>query len=164
MNSFTRHKARKLAVQAVYQWQMTHDDSADILLQFVATANPKKIDMAYFNELLTGVAQHHAELDGCMQPFLDRAITALDVVELAILRIALYELLHRIDVPYKVVINEALELTKIFGSVEGFKYVNGVLDKTVRTLKQRSAELSLHAKNKTSKSNKGASDTSSDAK
>lgn len=141
MNPFNRHRARKLAVQAIYQWQMTNDAIDYIAVQFLAEANPKKIDLEYFSELVRGVAKCSAELDGHMLPFLDRAVSALDIVELAVLRLALYELAHRLDVPYKVIINEALELTKTFGSVEGFKYVNGILDKTLRTLPQREGEI-----------------------
>lgn len=136
---YARHKARKLALQAIYQWQMNHDDMFIIEAQFADNINAKKIDKEYFFELLRGVSAKAAELDECIAPFLDREISALDMVELAILRLAVYELLFKIDVPYKVVINEALKLAKVFGSVEGFKYINGILDKVAK--KVRAAEI-----------------------
>lgn len=132
---YARHKARKLALQAIYQWQMTSDDIAIIEAQFAPSINAKKIDKDYFFELVRGVAAKAAEIDECMLPFLDRKISALDVVELAVLRLAVYELLYKLDVPYKVVINEALKLAKIFGSVDGFKYINGILDKVAKKVR-----------------------------
>jgi transcription antitermination protein NusB len=133
-----RRKARSLALQAIYQWQFTHDQFADIAAHFLADINPKKIDSDYFTLLLQGVMDNSVSIDSQLTAFLDRSISDLDQVELAILRLAVFELMFCLDVPYKVVINEALELTKIFGSVEGFKYVNGILDKVAA--KVRSAE------------------------
>jgi transcription antitermination protein NusB len=123
-----RHKARYLAVQAVYRWQFGTGSVEEIYDNFNSKSNPKKVDVKYFTELLNGVAQNQTIIDEQIKPFLDRAISELDRVELAILRIATYELMFRSDVPCKVVINEALELTKTFGSKDGFKYINGVLD------------------------------------
>ena len=128
MKPSLRHKARYFAVQAVYQWQFDTALVEEINARFNVNNNPKKVDIEYFSELLSGVVKHLLVIDEHIKPFLDRDIKDLDPVELAILRIATYELLFRLDVPYKVVINEALELAKVFGSKEGFKYVNGVLD------------------------------------
>ena len=135
MNPYSRHKARKLAVQAIYQWHMTQDPIDHVIAQFLLEANPKKIDLEYFADIVNGVVNHTAELDQNMQVFLDRKVHETDVVELAVLRLAVYELLHKFDVPFKVVIDEALELAKIYGSVEGFKYVNGILDKVAKVLR-----------------------------
>ena len=126
-----RHKARRFALQALYQWQITRAPVNDIEQEFFACNDIKKFDVDYFVDIVRGVVKFHGRIDTEMQPFLDRAIDELDFVELAALRIAIYELLYRTDVPYKVVINEALELTKVFGSSSGFKFVNGVLDKFV---------------------------------
>jgi transcription antitermination protein NusB len=135
MKRFARQKARKLALQAIFQWQFTADAASYIAAQFLDEANVKKIDIAYFSELLKGVIANVTLIDEKITPALDRKITELTPVELAVLRIATFELLNRSDVPYKVVINEALELTKTFGSTDGFKYVNGVLDKLAKTLR-----------------------------
>lgn len=140
MNPSARRKARELALQAIYQWQFTADSAPDIEVQFSDSTSANNIDQAYFRELLRGVIEHKDILDENMGIFLDRPLKDLNPVELAVLRLAIYELAYRLDVPYKVAINEALELTKKFGSIEGFKYVNGILDKVARRL--RKAEFS----------------------
>jgi N utilization substance protein B len=137
MNRNARHKARRFAVQAVYQWQMAGGEPNDIEKEFFEMNDISKFDVDYFRNLLSGVTQYQTRLDAEMTPALDRPMGELSPVELAVLRIALYELFYRPDVPYKVVINEALELAKTFGSIEGFKYVNGVLDKVVSLNKLR---------------------------
>jgi transcription antitermination protein NusB len=136
-----RHKARHFAVQAIYQWQFGTTSIEEIHAHFSAKNNPKKVDVEYFAELLMGVVNNQAVIDEQIIPFLDRDITDLDHVELAILRIATYELLFRLDVPYKVIINEALELTKVFGSKEGFKYVNGILDNVAKKVRIETKQL-----------------------
>jgi N utilization substance protein B len=127
-----RRKARSLALQAIYQWQLTGDSAADIRNQFSEKITTKKVDLAYFHTLLDGVIAQADTIDQLFIPLLDRKIGDLDMVEIAVLRMAVYELLHRTEIPHKVVINEALELTKIFGSSEGYKYINGVLDTLVK--------------------------------
>ena len=129
-----RRKARFLALQAIYQWQLTGDSAADIRNQFGEKITTKKVDLTYFHTLLDGVITQAATIDQLFIPLLDRKIDDLDMVEVAVLRMAVYELLHRTEIPHKVVINEALELTKIFGSSEGYKYINGVLDALVKNL------------------------------
>lgn len=133
-----RRKARRLVLQALYQWQMTGDDCADIEAQFRAEYQGK-YDWDYFHELFTGVPRRVDELDGLLEPHLDRAVTALDPVEKALLRMGTFELLHRIDIPYRVVINEAVELAKQFGATDGHKYVNGILDRLARQLRPAEA-------------------------
>jgi len=140
MKISNRKRARKLALQAAYQWQMNPEPASFIAAQFLAEVNAKKVDAEYFSVLLTGIIQNMQAVDAEISPFLDRKISELNPVELAVLRLATYELVYQLEVPGKVVINEALELAKAFGSVEGHKYVNGVLDKIAQ--KVRSKELS----------------------
>lgn len=136
MKPQARHKARFLALQAIYQWQLTTEERSSLKLQFQEKLNPKKTDIKYFYDLLDGVIKEIGIIDETIIPFLDRKIDDLDLVELAVLRLATFEMLRRVDVPYKVIINEALELTKKFGSIEGYKYINGVLDKTAHLLRK----------------------------
>lgn len=133
MSPYARHKARVLALQAIYQWQFSANSASDIEAQCLAEANPKKVDIEYFCDLLRNTIKESEAIDKIMIPFLDRKIKELDKIEYSILCLAIYELKYRLDVPYKVVINEALELAKAFGSVEGYKYVNGILDKVVHS-------------------------------
>ncbi len=130
-----RRQARRLALQAVYQWQLAAASSHEIENQFLQDYPLDKVDVPYFLELLRGVVKCCPDLDEHMKPVLDRSIEELNPVELAILRIALYEFAYRVDIPYRVVIDEALRLAKTFGAIEGFKYVNGVLDTVARRLR-----------------------------
>lgn len=130
-----RHNARQYALQAIYQWQLSGTPIQEIEVQFVRFHVTKKVDLDYFKEVIAGVAQMQHEIDKQIEPFIDRSITEVDPIELAILRIATYELGKRLDVPYRVIINEALELAKKFGSVEGFKFINSVLDRVARKLR-----------------------------
>lgn len=123
-----RRNARRYALQALYQWNYMQVDSENILQQFIEDHNMHDVDVAYFKHLVTGTIERVKKLDQILEPHLDREISALNPVELSILRLALFELTHCQDVPHKVVINEAIELTKEFGSEAGHKYVNGVLD------------------------------------
>jgi len=124
-----RRKARRYAVQALYQWQIAGSSLAQIEAEFRADNDMSAVDLEYFHDILHGVPREKADLDTKIQPFLDRNVDELTPVELAILRLGAFEMSHRIDVPYKVVINEAVELAKTFGATDGHKYVNGVLDK-----------------------------------
>lgn len=128
-----RSRARRAAVQALYQWQLTGQAPADIGAQFSATPQLRKCDTEYFHELLNRVPSCVDDLDGYLASVVDRPIDQLDPVERAILRIGVFELVHRADVPTKVVINEAVELAKTFGAEESHKYINGVLDKLAGT-------------------------------
>jgi N utilization substance protein B len=130
-----RYFARRFALQALYQWEITQTPVAMLEAQFLANADIQKADVSYFREILRGVIHQYEMLDKRMEPFLDRSLGSLNYIELAVLRIAVYELSERFDVPYRVIINEALELTKQFGTVEGYKFVNGVLDKVAKTLR-----------------------------
>jgi len=134
-----RRKARSLAVQALYSWQMAGQPLNEIEATFRTDNDFSDVDGAYFHEILHGVPRLKTDLDKEFTPCLDRALEEIDPVELAILRLATYELRNRLDVPYKVVINEGIELAKTFGATDGHKFVNGVLDKLAPRL--RAAEL-----------------------
>ena len=124
-----RRKARRFALQALYQWQVSGSGLGDIEAEFRTDNDMSKVDDEFFHDILHGVPKEKSVLDEKIQPFLDRRLDELTPVELAILRLGAFEMCHRIDVPYKVVINEAIELAKTFGATDGHKYVNGVLDK-----------------------------------
>ncbi|WP_298444796.1 transcription antitermination factor NusB [uncultured Ferrimonas sp.] len=129
MKPSERRKARQLAVQALYSWQMSGNAVADVEHQFLTEQDTQAADVAYFRELLSGVSNQAASLDAKLKPNLARLVEEVDQLELAILRLGAYELICRDDVPYKVAINEAIELAKVFGAEESHKFVNGVLDK-----------------------------------
>ncbi|MDH5765422.1 MAG: transcription antitermination factor NusB [Gammaproteobacteria bacterium] len=130
-----RSNARKKAMQALYQWSMTGNDLSEIEVQFHAEQNMEKVDQDYFHELLHKVPELVTDLDNLMAPHLDRKLTELDPVEQAILRLSTYEMKHRLDVPYKVVLDESITLAKVFGADQSHKYVNGVLDKLAKQLR-----------------------------
>ena len=123
-----RSRARRRALQAVYAWQVSGGTTQQIIGQFAHEQAHEVADLEYFEDLVRGVMTHVAELDGALAEFVDREVEQIDQIERAALRIATYELRHRIDVPYRVVINEAIDSTKRFGSEHGHTYVNGVLD------------------------------------
>ncbi len=128
-----------MALQALYQWRMAGASIATIESEFHVDNDMSKVDTLYFRELLHGVAAEKSELDALYEPYLDRPRSELDPVEEAILRLCTYEFSKRLDVPYRVVINEGIEMAKKFGATEGHRFVNGVLDKLARKL--RAAEL-----------------------
>ncbi len=134
-NIYARKKARTLAMQALYQWAMSGSELHVIEIQYTEHNDFSKVEIDYFKELLYQVPKQLTEVDESFEPYLDRALDELNPIELAVLRVACYELLKRLDVPYKVVINEALSLAKRFGSTSGHKYVNGVLDKVAKKLR-----------------------------
>ena len=129
MKPSERRKARRLAVQAIYSWQLSGNNTADVEHEFLTEQEVKGVDVAYFRELFSGVATRAAQLDEAYAPFLDRDVEDVSPVEKAIVRLASFELTYRKDVPYKVAINEAIELAKAFGADDSHKFVNGVLDK-----------------------------------
>ncbi|WP_430765330.1 transcription antitermination factor NusB [Pseudomonas citronellolis] len=134
-----RRKARSLAVQALYSWHMAGQPLNEIEAAFRTDNDFSDVDGAYFHEILHGVPRQKSELEQEFVPCLDRPLEEIDPVELAILRLSTYEMRNRLDVPYKVVINEGIELAKTFGATDGHKFVNGVLDKLAPRL--RAAEL-----------------------
>ena len=130
-----RGKARRLAMQAVYQWQMTAQDVADILMQFLSDEDNRGADVEYFEALVRGVVEGHTTLDVLLAPTLARPLDEVDPVERAVLRVAAFELQQRLDVPYRVVLNEAVALAKKFGAEQGHTFVNAALDKLARELR-----------------------------
>jgi len=130
-----RHKSRELALQGLYQWQVTGQNVGDVINQFLSSNDPRRFDVPYFQDLLRGVPTHLDELDTQLGPLLDRPVEQLDLVERAVLRLGAYEMQHHLEVPYRVVINEAVELAKTYGADQGHRYVNGVLDKLARGLR-----------------------------
>ena len=136
INIPARHRARESAVQALYQWEMADENLTEIELQFLLHNSSKKIDQAYFRELLHEIPSRLTEIEESMRPYLTRPLEELDPVELSVLRLSIYELLYHPEIPYRVVINEALELTKRFGSSDGYKFINGVLDKFAKQLQK----------------------------
>ncbi len=129
-----RRRARRAAMQALYQWQSTAQLPQTIEGQFMEDDGLKKADVSYFQEIFTNLPEKLGEIDPLLAACLDRSVGSLNPVERAILRIATYELRFRQDVPWRVVINEAVELAKGFGAAGAHKYVNGVLDKLHRNL------------------------------
>jgi N utilization substance protein B len=130
-----RSIARKLAMQALYQWQLTQQSAAEIRKQFLESEDSAGVDREHFEELVSRTIAQHDELQTVLAPFLDRPLDQLDPVETAILLIGLYELRERVDIPYRVVINEAVDLCKRFGATDAHKYVNAVLDRAARELR-----------------------------
>ena len=128
-NKSPRHRARELALQGIYQWRVTAGDDAQIEKQIHAEKNLGRYDKELFSKLLRGTLSLHADLEALIAPRLDRPLAELSPVEFSVLMLGAFELSQHLEVPYKVVINEAVELAKTFGGTDGHKYVNGVLDK-----------------------------------
>lgn len=123
-----RSRSRRRALQALYAMQLSGVDVKNVIVQFAHEQAHEVADLEYFEDLVRGVDKHRKALDEALAPFLDRGIEEVDPIERAMLRIAAYELQHRIDVPYRVILDEAVKTVKRFGSEHGHTYVNGVLD------------------------------------
>ena len=134
-----RSKARRFTLQALYQMQLTGDSASTVEQQFLSDHEMKRVDTTYFHEVLSGIAAGQDSLLETITPHLDRDLSETDPVEKAVLLIGAYELKERIDIPYKVVINESVELAKQFGATDSFKYVNSILDQLAKLY--RSVEL-----------------------
>jgi N utilization substance protein B len=143
-NMWARRKARRALTQAAYQWQVNETAVLQLRREFGEQALDKA-DADFFADVLALMVRHVGELDAQLAPLLDRSGEQLDVVERGILRLAATELNYRIDVPYSVVINEYVELTKTFGAQDAYKYVNGVLDRLAQEV--RSIEVAAHQGN-----------------
>lgn len=124
-----RTRARRRAMQAIYAWQMSGGEARQVIAQFAHEQAREQADLVYFEDLVKGVLAHRHDNDDALRTLLDREVEEVDPVERSVLRIATYELRQRIDVPYRVVINEAIETAKRFGAEHGHTYVNGVLDR-----------------------------------
>jgi N utilization substance protein B len=130
-----RRKARELAVQAVYSWQLSKNSIAEIELNFLTENSARRFDIPYFQQLFRGISAQISSIDEKISPHVDRPLKDVDPVEKAILRVAVFELSECLDVPYRVIINEAIELAKSFGADDSHKFVNGVLDKVVKLVR-----------------------------
>ncbi len=124
-----RSRARRRALQAIYAWQISGGNAKQVIAQFAHEQAHEVADLSYFENLVEGVLANRDELDEALVAYIDRSVEEVDAIERAVLRLAAYELLYRQDVPYRVVINEAIETAKRFGSEHGHTYVNGVLDR-----------------------------------
>jgi N utilization substance protein B len=124
-----RTRARRRALQAIYAWQLSGYPMREIEQQFAHEQANETADLAYFHAIIFGVERDRKSLDEALAAHLDRDVEQVDAIERAILRIAAWELANRIDVPYRVVLNEALDLARRFGNEQGHTYVNGVLDR-----------------------------------
>ncbi|HVE43906.1 MAG TPA: transcription antitermination factor NusB [Gammaproteobacteria bacterium] len=127
-----RHNARRYLIQAMYEWQLASTPLEDIEYTFLKTRIDRKCDVDYFKTLLYDIPAQQAVLEQAMEPYLGRLLKEVDPIELAVLYLGTYELLLRPEIPYRVVLNEALELVKKFGSVEGYKFINSVLDRVAK--------------------------------
>ncbi|MDP2561821.1 transcription antitermination factor NusB [Psychrobium sp. 1_MG-2023] len=136
MKPSERRKARRLALQAIYSWQLSGNNVGLIEHEFLTNQDIKGVDVEYFRALLTGVAHSCVEIDDAYRPYLSRNAEEVDQIDRAILRLATYELKEQQDTPYKVIINEAIELAKAFAADDSHKFVNGVLDKTVARIRK----------------------------
>lgn len=137
-----RQKARRLLAQALYSWDVGKADLIDIEAEFHGDNNMATVDTELFHEILFGVPKNLTEIDAAYDLYLDRNQDQLDPVSQAILRLSTYEMLYRIDVPYKVVINEGVNLAKTFGPTDAFKYINGILDRVA--IAKRSIEVTAN--------------------
>ena len=131
----SRRRARRRALQALYQWHLTGQDVGDIILQFREVQDFSNVDTELFATLVRKVSKGQADIDEKVEPFLDRPLKQLDVIEHVILSIGVYELMYSIEVPHQVVIDEAINLAKQFGAEQGHSFVNGVLDKAAKQLR-----------------------------
>ena len=130
-----RTQSRRVALQALYQWQMTNESIPEIIKQFNEDGLLEGLEFDWFKELLSEVSNTSEALDALYADYLDRSVARIDPVERAIMRMGVYELQSKIEIPYKVVINESVELAKRFGAEESHKYVNGILDKAAKHLR-----------------------------
>ena len=136
----SRRRSRELAVQGLYQWQLTAKAPAMIAVELAEAEDFAKSDAGYFRTLLNGAIDNAPALEVALTPLLDRAFRELSPVERGILLLGGYELLRELEVPYRVVINEAVELAKVYGGTDGHKFVNGVLDKLSARLRRIEVE------------------------
>jgi len=135
-NRTPRHRAREFALQGLYQWLLNNEDATKVVNNIRGAHGFDKADGEYFADLLRGTIKQSVELREVFTPLVDRGIGELSPIEHAVLLIGAYELKNHIEIPYRVVINEAVELAKTFGGSDGYKYVNGVLDKLSATMRE----------------------------
>ena len=130
-----RRRARRLVLQALYQWLLANDDLVQIEAQWCDRMTDNQAELAYFSKLLYGVVDKITLIEQALLPYLDRPLASLNPIELTVLRISTYELLFAPEVPYRVVLDESVALTREFGSQDGFRYVNGVLNNLAKQIR-----------------------------
>lgn len=131
-----KRRARRMALQALYQWLMAQGDLYEIEAQFRAANDMSRVDGAYFTKLLRGIPGAIEQIDQSFLPHLDRPLEQLNPIELTVLRISAFELLHCLEIPYRVVLDEGISMAKEFGSQDGYRYVNGVLNNLAQQARQ----------------------------
>ena len=131
-----RHEARRAGLKILYQWQLNESMSRNMFTDFIAENSMEEVDVDYLQLLFLGVTERLSEIDALLTPVVDRKLLTLNPVELAALRLAAFEFMHCIEIPYKIIINESIELVKEFGAEGGYKYINGVLDKLATSLRK----------------------------
>lgn len=142
MKTSARTRARRLAMQGLYEWQVSDNKPSEIETQYLIEKETDKVDIDYFRELISKVPLHCEELDGHIAPLIPRPLDEVDLVELAVLRLGTYELLFHPEIPYRVIINEAVELVKMFGADQSHRFVNGIMDRLAASL--RTIEVQAH--------------------
>jgi N utilization substance protein B len=142
MKTSARTRARRLATQGLYEWQVSDNKPSEIETQYLIEKETDKVDIEYFRELISKIPLHCEELDSHIAPLVSRPLNEVDLVELAVLRLGTYELLYHPEVPYRVIINEAVELVKMFGADQGHRFVNGIMDRLAASL--RTVEFQAH--------------------
>lgn len=141
-----RHLSRELALQGIYQWRIAGGEASFIEAQLRETSIYPKVEEAFFSRLFLGTINNATTLEQQIQPYLDRSMADLSPVESSILLLGTYELIHHVEIPYRAIINEAIELAKTYGGTDGYKYINGVLDKLAAKL--RTVEVQSQARKK----------------
>ena len=142
MKTSARTRARRLATQGLYEWQISDNKPSEIETQYLIEKETDRVDIEYFRELISKVPVHCEELDSQIAPLISRPLNEVDPVELAVLRLGTYELLYHPEVPYRVIINEAVELVKMFGADQGHRFINGIMDRLAANL--RTVEVQAH--------------------
>lgn len=135
INSKERHRARRMIMQALYEKDISNNDNQQIIAGFLIDNPTLMFDRSYFQTSFTSITENISEIDNLVKKYIDREFSELDPVSRAILRLACFELKYNLDIPYKVIINEAVELGKIFGAEDSFKFINGTLDKLAKDLR-----------------------------
>jgi N utilization substance protein B len=143
MKTSTRTRARRLALQGLYEWQVSDNKPAEIETQYLIEKETGNVDVSYFRELIRKIPLNCEELDSHIAPLISRPLHEVDLVELAVLRLGTYELVFHPEIPYRVVINEAVELAKMFGADQGHRFVNGIMDRLAASLRSLEVKASL---------------------
>jgi len=143
MKTSTRTRARRLALQGLYEWQVSDNKPAEIETQYLIEKETGNVDVSYFRELIRKIPLNCEELDNHIAPLISRPLHEVDLVELAVLRLGTYELVFHPEIPYRVVINEAVELAKMFGADQGHRFVNGIMDRLAASLRSLEVKASL---------------------